>query len=216
MLCFWTLSFSGFLRICDIFFHRCEHLRSLELRQRFLLSLLVELDVLHNTGSKELETPERKRSVSAISSLQPVTRSFHVYEQKCVRVNTGVSIAATSCPSCLWPQPFFKMLNMKCFNLLSITEQRTWQGDCHGDSTLTVHYDSEVSRLWSDETCFWQTLCHWYPCTLLQAMSRTHFVPNILVSTCYILYFKYRRWMHQITTMVIFAALLWSGEIWIV
>lgn len=41
----------------------CEHLRSLQLWQRFPLSLLVELDVLHDTGSEELKAPEGRAAV---------------------------------------------------------------------------------------------------------------------------------------------------------
>lgn len=42
----------------------CEHLRSLKLWQRFPLSLLVELNVLHDTGSEELKPPGRKKQLS--------------------------------------------------------------------------------------------------------------------------------------------------------
>lgn len=54
-----------------------EHLRSFELRQRFLLSLLVDIRVLHNTGFEEFKAPESGNR--ALIRLDTCNKKLHNY-----------------------------------------------------------------------------------------------------------------------------------------
>lgn len=67
-------------KLNQLHFLYCEHLRSLELWQRFPLSLLVELNVLHDTGPEELKPPGTKKQSchqEGTGKLISTVASFH-------------------------------------------------------------------------------------------------------------------------------------------